>query len=399
MSNARQGMLERPATSAGEIWMHFEIESSSELRGHVREHGDLCNVAVQGLDLRGETQLLLECVVEGAAFLGCVFEEAAREHVLAGGAVIFPRLPHLPYRPYRPSLYTVGELMLGYVRGKPESHTDCLDQRIYRYFDGLRKAEEQVPVVESLAQRMHDHAIDDALDDFVRAGGRQRKVVAVMGGHSMKRTDDGFVTVARIARALSRADDDILVTTGGGPGAMEAAHLGAWLSARADDALAEAMTLLSRAPDYKHPEWIESALEVRDAFPDGRDSLGIPTWFYGHEPPNLFATHIAKYFSNSLREDGLLAIARHGVIYSPGSAGTIQEIFQDATQNHYGVFGDVSPMVFFGTRYWTEVKPVYPLLCALAEGRQYGEMIAISDDVDEIVDFIRSHPPVPYRAD
>ncbi len=378
--------------------MHFEIDSESEFRAHVRAHGDLRNVAVQGLDLSGETAALLGCAVEGAVFLGCAFEEPARDHVLAGGALIFPRLPHLPYRPYRPSLYSAEELLQGYVRGKPESHADCLDQRIYRYFDRLRESEDQAPVVESLAQRMHDHAIDDALDDLLRAGGRQRKVVAIMGGHSMKRTDPGFATVARIARALSRADDDVLVTTGGGPGAMEAAHLGAWLAPHHDGALEKALRRLARAPDYRHPEWIESALEVRDAFPSARDSLGVPTWFYGHEPPNLFAACIAKYFSNSLREDGLLAIARHGVIYAPGSAGTIQEIFQDATQNHYGVFGDVSPMVFLDKRYWTEVKPVYPLLCALAEGKQYGERIAISDDVEEIVAFILSHPPVPYRA-
>ena len=72
----------------------------------------------------------------------------------------------------------------------------------------------------------------------------------------------------------------------------------------------------------------------------------MPTWFYGHEPTNLFSVHVAKYFSNSIREDGLLAIAEHGIIFSPGSAGTTQEIFQDATQNHYATFGTISPMVF-----------------------------------------------------
>ena len=32
-------------------------------------------------------------------------------------------------------------------------------------------------------------------------------------------------------------------------------------------------------------------------------SLGIPTWFYGHEPPNVFCDGIGKYFSNAIRED------------------------------------------------------------------------------------------------
>ena len=94
----------------------------------------------------------------------------------------------------------------------------------------------------------------------------------------------------------------------------------------------------------------------------------------------------------------LLAIAKHGVIYAPGSAGTIQEIFQDAAQNHYGTFEMASPMVFFGRRYWTEEKPVYPLLEGLAAGRQYGDLLTITDDVDEVVDFIATHPPVVYEG-
>ena len=47
-------------------------------------------------------------------------------------------------------------------------------------------------------------------------------------------------------------------------------------------------------------------------WPDGGESLGVPTWVYVDEPTTGFATHIAKYFTNSIREDGLLAIARSG---------------------------------------------------------------------------------------
>lgn len=47
-------------------------------------------------------------------------------------------------------------------------------------------------------------------------------------------------------------------------------------------------------------------------------SLSIPTWFYGHEPTNVFATEIAKYFSNALREDTLLHRCGGGVVFLPG---------------------------------------------------------------------------------
>jgi predicted Rossmann-fold nucleotide-binding protein len=122
--------------------------------------------------------------------------------------------------------------------------------------------------------------------------------------------------------------------------------------------------------------------------------LAIPTWFYGHEPSNLFGTHIAKYFSNSLREDGLLAIALHGIVYAPGSAGTHQEIFQDAAQNHYTTFRYVSPMVFLGVQHWEEEKGLFGLLQRLAAGKPYAELLHLTDDPTDAVAWIVDHPPI-----
>ena len=126
-------------------------------------------------------------------------------------------------------------------------------------------------------------------------------------------------------------------------------------------------------------------------------SVGIPTWLYGHEPPAIFATHIAKYFANSVREDGLLAIAKHGVIFAPGSAGTTQEIFMDATQNHYKTFGHISPMVFLGTERYVEETGLFPMLQRLAEGRDYAELLHLTDEPDDVVEFISKFeldPPI-----
>ena len=121
---------------------------------------------------------------------------------------------------------------------------------------------------------------------------------------------------------------------------------GAWLAPASDDALDTALRLLAVATDFEESEaYLTAGRSVRDAFPDGAASLAVPTWFYGHEPTNQFATHIAKYFANSIREDGLLALATRGVVFAPGSAGTVQEVFQDATQNHYRLFSALSPMV------------------------------------------------------
>ena len=121
-------------------------------------------------------------------------------------------------------------------------------------------------------------------------------------------------------------------------------------------------------------------------------SLGIPTWLYGHEPSTPFTTHIAKLFENALREDGLLTIAKGGIVYAPGGAGTMQEIFQDATQNHYLTCGYASPMVFYGREYWTRTMPVYPLLESLLSSQRYKNLLlSITDSVDEVISIIGNY--------
>ena len=69
----------------------------------------------------------------------------------------------------------------------------------------------------------------------------------------------------------------------------------------------------------------------------------------------------------------------------------MQEIFQDAVQNHYLSFGYASPMVFLDTDYWTEEMPIYPLLQHLsAKGKYRNLLLSLSDDEDEITDTIRN---------
>ena len=184
------------------------------------------------------------------------------------------------------------------------------------------------------------------------------------------------------------------MASGGGPGAMEATHVGAWMAGRNDSDVQEALDMLAVAPSFRDPGWLSSAFAVREKYPQTKyRSLGIPTWFYGHEPATPFATHIAKYFLNSVREDTLLSIAKGGIIYSPGSAGTLQEIFQDAAQNHYETFGFASPMVFLGRDYYTREMPVYPMLeDLLARGKYKNLQLSITDDPDQAIQAILDFP-------
>lgn len=373
----------------------LEIETLEELKSQLEREKSLIGLAIQGLDLR-DPQIepaLTSLPAWGAYFLGCALSKKAEAHIRNTGGTIFPDFRGLPFNAYRSSLYTVDELMKGYQRGNRNSLANTIDGRIYAYFEMHRVNNKPIPIIPALSFRIHDHAIDNALYDLLypkNAG--PLRVLAVMGGHKMRRDDEVFLKVAQIASLLSQRG--YFITSGGGPGAMEAANLGAYFSETSEQKLTKAVSTISDHAVYESDLYIERAYEVRDQYPNGARSLAIPTWFYGQEPTNLFASHVAKYFANSLREDGMLAIARYGVIFAPGSAGTIQEVFMDAAQNRYRSYGVISPMVFLGKKYWTETKPVYPLLKSLAQGRDYEKLVTISDEAEEIVQFIGENQPV-----
>jgi predicted Rossmann-fold nucleotide-binding protein len=350
----------------------IEIESLQAFDRHIVNARRLNGWFVQSLDLTGRTDVLLGVDPHGAVFLGCLFAPAAEEHLRRFGALLFPRLPDLPFDPYRASLYDATELYG--TGGYPAS----ADAAIYAW----SRAASTRGLTENLATTLHDHAITDALNDAT-AGLDPTLVVGVMGGHALLRGDDAYRAAAQLAGTLTAADRTVI--TGGGPGAMEAANLGAYLSPW-PDALDGALAMLARAPSYRPSidAWAQAAFEVRYRWPAagaGR-SISIPTWFYGHEPTNVFATEIAKYFANALREDTLLHRCRGGIVYLPGAAGTVQEIFQAVTENFYAADpGQVAPMILVGVDYWTNVLPTWPLLRRLGEGRSMGNVIHCVDEV------------------
>ncbi len=369
-----------------------EIESTEALLRYIDQERSLQHTAVQGVDLTDpDVEAALTSVpAEDACFLGCQLSEAAEQHVRETGGTIFPGFVDVPFRPYRASLYTPAELMEDYERGRPETRSNTADARIYRYFKARKRDGRDAPIMDALAFRIHDHAIDNALRALLHPeNGPERRVVGIMGGHQLDRNTELYHRVVHLAWHLSRTG--FFVATGGGPGAMEAANLGAALAPYESNAVDDAIDILSDAPHYTDDAYLDRALDVRERYPDRAESLAVPTWFYGHEPSNLFSTHVAKYFANSIREDGLLAIATYGVVYAPGSAGTIQEVFMDAAQNHYETFGPASPMVFLDRTYWTETKPVYPLMETLAADTPYEDQLAATDDIETTVSLIKDH--------
>lgn len=289
---------------------------------------------------------------------------------------------NVPFDIYPTSLYTTGTLYEGYVRNKPETYEQCFDQQVYEHF--IRKGKRCNESGELMARALHDQAITLAMYDFLSRYD-EKCIVGIMGGHGILRTSEEYKQVVFLSKILTELGS--LMVSGGGPGAMEATHLGAWMAGFTVEETLEAIDMISVAPSFKDEGWLDTAFSVREKFFQSRyESLGIPTWLYGHEPANVFATQIAKYFTNSIREDEILTIAMGGIIYTPGSAGTMQEVFQDAVQNHYLSLKYSSPMIFMNSEFWTKEIPVYKLFEYLIEKGKYKNLdILLSDSIEEIV--------------
>ncbi len=352
-----------------------ELHSLAEVDAWLDGGHSLAGAYLQSVDLRGLAPELLAAGVAGTIFLGCELDPGVEGRLVEAGALVFPRLPDLPFDPYRGGLYSPEELYAGLEAG----YRHTLDARVYRWWQDIGH---QPSLRADLAMTLHDHAVLDALGDLRLSG-----AIGVMGGHRFGRDHPIYLETARLGRELAAAGHTVL--TGGGPGLMEAAALGAALAGGPED-LAAAVAILAGHPSFA-PDvtaWAGAGFAVRRRWQLTGPSIGIPTWLYGHEPPNVFGRQVAKFFSNALREDALLRLADAGVIYLPGAAGTVQEIFQAVTPRYYADGEDVPPLVFVDSEHWTRTLPAWPLVSALAQGRPLAGRIHLCDTVAEAARFL-----------
>jgi predicted Rossmann-fold nucleotide-binding protein len=348
--------------------------------------------------------------LDGASFWACKFPEGMTSNDVRkmGARYVTSNPPSVPFKPLRAFLYNQEEMQQ-------------VDKEVYHFY-----LQQSNSFPAQLAMSVHDFSIMDALMDYAEG----KSFVAICGGHALLRASPEYLQVMELGNRIANAG--FIALSGGGPGAMEACNLGAYIAGvqfhhprspkhvGADDKPDEVPPTESTPLDSSTIEGrepcnqcdVRRAWEIISQFPalEGRPefenvaaaqaviaefgparcytpSLGIPTWRYGHEPPNLFTAYHAKFFQNSVREAVLLDICYGGLIMTPGGPGTMQEVFQAACRCAYAPLGYEYPIIFFGVEYWKE-SGVWDIVRKQAQGRKYFDYLLLSDSVDEIMDHL-----------
>jgi uncharacterized protein (TIGR00730 family) len=175
--------------------------------------------------------------------------------------------------------------------------------------------------------------------------------VSVFGSARSGRNHIYYQDAVRISEALSRAGFSII--TGGGPGIMEAANLGA-----------------SRG--------------------EGR-SIGLNIKLPFEQEPNRFADVII-HFNYFFARKVMFVKYACGFVALPGGFGTLDEVFEALTLKQTKKIHDF-PVILFGTAYWGGLLDWFTeqLLADKMISKRDLKLFTVTDDVDEVVDIIRRH--------
>jgi hypothetical protein len=193
-----------------------------------------------------------------------------------------------------------------------------------------------------------------------------RTTVVVFGGARLKEGDRWYAEAREFGRIVSticqaNGMSDFVVTTGGGPGAMEAANRGAW------DVGAKSVGLNIELPHEQFPN------------------------------PYITPSLCFKFHYFGIRKMHLLMRARALVAF-PGGFGTLDELFETLTLVQTGKMKRV-PIVLVGRAYWETLVNWRFLIDEGAIEPEDLELISYAEGGAEawtaIMDFYARHPAPP----
>ena len=140
-----------------------EIETEKALLELLMNNEQIVSYAFQHLDFSKVEHLAKEKIFSVCIFLGCHIPGSVYA-LLEKDCLEFPMID-VPFNPFMNSLYNRETLFKGYQPGNPKSYADTPDQVIYRHY--LKHGKEASDIKETLARRLYDQAMSDALHDFL----------------------------------------------------------------------------------------------------------------------------------------------------------------------------------------------------------------------------------------
>ena len=235
-----------------------EISELSEFTAWAKKSPEKTPAAIQDLNLSKQTKLINSKKFPDSIFLSCDMSASVAGHIVKSGGVVIPDLKGFSFQVHRSELYSVDDLFDGFDINDPKGYEQTYDFKVYKEYCCQGKSPKSINT--SLARRLHDHSITDALEEELKG----RNVVAIMGGHGMERQDPFYAKVAKVSRQLTKAK--FLMVSGGGPVQWRPRIL-----------------VLTSLPGKKMSSMRQSRSSRRDPIVGGRErSMPIPIGFIVH---------------------------------------------------------------------------------------------------------------------
>jgi uncharacterized protein (TIGR00730 family) len=192
--------------------------------------------------------------------------------------------------------------------------------------------------------------IQDELRTGFQALGRVGKAVSVFGSARTPRDHPRYAQARELARRLG--DEGFSIITGGGPGIMEAANLGA-----------------------------------RDA---GVPSVGLGIELPHEQGMNAYVD-LALNFHYFFTRKVMFVRYASGFVVFPGGFGTMDELFEAATLRQTGKIRDF-PVVLVGTDYWTGLTDWLrdSMLTDAYVGPEDLEALEVCDDLGRVIEIVEN---------
>lgn len=68
----------------------------------------------------------------------------------------------------------------------------------------------------------------------------------------------------------------------------------------------------------------------------------------------------------------------------------MQEVFQDLAQNHYVSYGIASPMIFLNRNFWTNERPIFPIIQHMSDrGDLMNLNLGLYDNNEDVIEHLK----------